>query len=160
MNIKNQQTLYNLPTIPDKNIIDYVSNPRNNISIHPKYKWIKTHINTHSPTYSDLSTGDINIFKGGKDLNPGKFIFSANYGILQRAIESNSLFNIVGDYEQRIIAARIGIGKIEGSKFTINIVKSKDYIRWYNIKRLHSSLGYLSPLEIEMKLRGIIKKVA
>ncbi|MFT6127423.1 MAG: hypothetical protein ACJA2M_000247 [Polaribacter sp.] len=128
LNITNQQTLYNLPTIPDENIIDYVSNPRNNISIHPEYKWIKTHIGTHSPNYSDLSTGDINIFGGGIDLNPGKFIFSANYGISQRAIESNSLFNIVGAYEQRIIAARIGIGKIEGSKFTINIVKIKDDI--------------------------------
>jgi putative transposase len=36
----------------------------------------------------------------------------------------------------------------------------EDYINWYNIERLHSSLGYLSPLEMEMKLRGIIKKVA
>ncbi|TXD45709.1 transposase, partial [Polaribacter sp. IC073] len=31
---------------------------------------------------------------------------------------------------------------------------------WYNTQRLHSSLGYLSPLEMEIKLRGIIKKVA
>lgn len=116
-NITNQQTLYNLPTIPDENIIDYVGNPRNNISIQPAYKWIKTHIGTHSPNYSYLSTGDINIFGGGIDLNPGKFIFSANYGISQREIESNSIFNIVRNYEQRIIATRIGIGKIEGSKF-------------------------------------------
>jgi len=36
----------------------------------------------------------------------------------------------------------------------------KDYIHWYNTERLHSSLGYLSPLEMEKKLRGIIKKVA
>lgn len=34
------------------------------------------------------------------------------------------------------------------------------YINWYNNKRLHSSLGYLSPLEMEMKLRGNIKQVA
>ena len=36
----------------------------------------------------------------------------------------------------------------------------KDCINWYNIERLHSSLGYLSTIEMEMKLRGIIKKVA
>ena len=34
------------------------------------------------------------------------------------------------------------------------------YIYWYNTERLHSSLGYLSPLEMEIKLRRIIKKVA
>ena len=35
-----------------------------------------------------------------------------------------------------------------------------DYIYWYNTKRLHSSLGYLSPLEVEVKLRGFIKIAA
>jgi transposase InsO family protein len=35
-----------------------------------------------------------------------------------------------------------------------------DYIIWYNTKRLHSSLGYISPLEMEMKLRKIINKAA
>jgi transposase InsO family protein len=36
----------------------------------------------------------------------------------------------------------------------------EDYIHWYNTERLHSSLGDLSPLEMEIKLRGIIKKAA
>ena len=35
-----------------------------------------------------------------------------------------------------------------------------DSINWYNTERLHSSLGYLSPLEMEVKLRGIIKIAA
>ena len=35
-----------------------------------------------------------------------------------------------------------------------------DYIIWYNTQRLHSSLGYLTPLEMELKLKGVIKKVA
>jgi hypothetical protein len=126
INITNQKTLYNLPTVPEGNIVDYISNPKNNISIHPEYKWVKTHIGTHTPNYSELTTGDINIFGGWIDLNPGKFILSANYGISQRAIEEDILFNTVGAYEQKIIAARIGFGKIDASKFTINIVKIKD----------------------------------
>ncbi len=31
---------------------------------------------------------------------------------------------------------------------------------WYNTKRLHSSLGYLTLLEMELKLKGVTKKVA
>ena len=36
----------------------------------------------------------------------------------------------------------------------------EDYISWYNTRRIHSSLDYLSPLEMEMKLREIINKAA
>ncbi len=34
----------------------------------------------------------------------------------------------------------------------------EDYINWYNTKRIHSSLGYLSPLEMEVKLRRKLNK--
>jgi len=36
----------------------------------------------------------------------------------------------------------------------------EEYINWYNTERIHSSLGYLSPLEMEIKLRGNANKVA
>jgi putative transposase len=36
----------------------------------------------------------------------------------------------------------------------------EDYINWYNTKRIHSSLGYISPLEMEIKLRGNMNKAA
>ncbi|MBX2841572.1 MAG: integrase core domain-containing protein, partial [Flammeovirgaceae bacterium] len=35
-----------------------------------------------------------------------------------------------------------------------------DYIKWYNTNRLHSSLGYLTPLEMEIKLNNNLKKAA
>ena len=36
----------------------------------------------------------------------------------------------------------------------------ENYITWYNNERLHSSLGYLTPLEMEVKLRDFIKIAA
>ena len=35
-----------------------------------------------------------------------------------------------------------------------------EYITWYNTKRIHSTLEYLSPLEKEMELRKIKNKAA
>jgi hypothetical protein len=128
ISISNQKTLYNLPSLPEENLIDFIQNPKNDISINPEYKWIKSYIGSQTPNYSSLTTGDTPIFGVGMDLNPGKFIFSANYGLSQRAIESNAMFNIVGAYKQKILATRIGYGKIDGPKFTLNLVKVKDDI--------------------------------
>ena len=36
----------------------------------------------------------------------------------------------------------------------------EDYIDWYNTERLHSYLGYLTPLEMEIKLKRITNKAA
>lgn len=36
----------------------------------------------------------------------------------------------------------------------------KEYIDWYNTKRLHSSLGYMTPLEKEVQLKNNFKQVA
>ena len=35
-----------------------------------------------------------------------------------------------------------------------------DYINWYNTERLHSSLGYLTPLEREIEIRSLFQKAA
>ncbi len=128
INISNQKTLYNLPSLPEENLIDFIQNPKNDISINPEYKWVKGFLGSQTPNYSPLTTGDAPIFGIGIDLNPGKFIFSANYGLSQRAIESDSFFNIVGAYKQKVLATRIGYGKIDGPKFTLNFVKIKDDI--------------------------------
>lgn len=128
INVSNQTVSYNLPTLPEESFIDYVRNPRNNIYINPKYKWIKTHFGSHTPKYSELTVGDIQIFGFGFDINPGKFILSANYGTSQFAIEPDSITNNQGAYQQSIIAGRVGIGNSDGPKLTFNFVKIKDDI--------------------------------
>ncbi len=126
INVSNRKTTYNLPNVPDENLFSYVQNPRNNIHINPTYKWIKGHLGSHTPDYSTLTTGDIQIFGVGIDLNPGKLILSANYGKSQIAFEPDILLNIPGAYKQNLFGARIGYGKIEGSKFVLNFIKIKD----------------------------------
>ena len=126
LNVTNQEFSYNLPTIPEENFVDYIRNPRNNIHIDPTYKWLKMHFGAHTPRYSEFTVGDIQIFGVGIDVNPGKLIFSANYGTSQLAIEPDTIINNIGAYKQNIIAGRVGIGKSKGSKFTLNFVKIKD----------------------------------
>jgi hypothetical protein len=128
IDITNQQVSYILPTLPEERFIDYVQNPRNNVSINPRYKWAQAFLGTQVPSYSPLTTGDIPIFGAGIHLNPGKFIFSFNYGRSQAAINSSPFDNIVGAYDQRLMASRIGIGKEEGSKFVLQFVKLTDQL--------------------------------
>jgi len=128
VDITNQQTSYILPTLPEERFIDYVQNPRNNISINPTYKWAKVFLGTQIPAYSPLTTGDIPVFGAGVHLNPGRFIFSFNYGRSQPAINASPFDNIAGAYEQWLMASRIGIGKEDGTKLVLHFVKLTDDI--------------------------------
>ncbi len=126
VHISNRKKSYNLPELPQENLVTYVQNPRNNIHIDPTYKWAKLHLGTHTPQYSTLTTGNIQVFGAGFELTPGKFILSGNYGKSQIAIEPDSLLNIQGAYRQELWGARIGFGDVNGSKFTLNLVKVQD----------------------------------
>jgi transposase InsO family protein len=50
--------------------------------------------------------------------------------------------------------------RVKFTSYTQLYESIEDYIDWYNNERLHSSLGYLTPLEMELQLRGCNKKVA
>ncbi len=142
LSISNRKTSYNLPDIPNENLVDYIQNPRNNIHIDPTYKWFKAHLGSHTPDYSTLSTGDIQIFGIGFEINPGKLILSTNYGISQVAVEPDIILNIPGAYKQKLMGAQIGYGKLKGNKLVFNIVKIKDEVNSVNM----APLGY-DPIE-------------
>ncbi len=126
IDITNQSSSYHLPSLPEERFIDYVQNPRNNISINPTYKWAQGFFGTQSPNFSALTTGDIPIFGVGMELAPGRFLFSAHYGKSQLAINANPAENIAGAWEQRIFATRAGFGNRQGTMFTLNIVHRAD----------------------------------
>ncbi len=126
IHISNRKKTYNLPELPQESIVSYVQNPRNNVHIDPTYRWVKLHLGSHTPQYSTLTAGDLQIFGAGIELTPGKFILSANYGKSQIAIEPDPVYNIQGAYRRDLMGARIGFGNVNGSKFTLNFVKVKD----------------------------------
>jgi hypothetical protein len=121
IDITNQQVSYILPSITRRTVYRLCAKPRNNISINPTYKWAKVFLGTQIPAYSPLTTGDIPVFGAGVHLNPGRFIFSFNYGKSQPAINASPFDNIAGAYEQWLMASRIGIGKEDGTKIVLNL---------------------------------------
>jgi hypothetical protein len=125
-NLSTQDQSFNYPSLPDEGIRNYISNPRNNISVNPSYKWFESFLGTQTPNYSKLSTGDIALFGVGLNMKPGKFLFSMNYGKSQAGVSYDPLQNIEGAYAQHLFATRIGVGTDDGSKFVINLVKSTD----------------------------------
>ena len=128
ISFSNRKTTYIIPDLPNDGIYNYIRSPRNNFHINPNYKWAHLKLGTNTTKYSQLTTGNIPVFGAGFDINPGKFIFSAGYGVSQLAIEPVPELNIPGAYQQNIITGRIGYGKLNGSKVTLNFVKIKDDI--------------------------------
>ncbi len=126
INISTRQNSYHLPSLPDERLIDYIQNPRNNISFNPTYRWATAFLGTQTATYSELTTGDIPMFGVGLEVNPGDFIATVNYGKSLMGVEYDPFNNIVGAYEQRIFTTRIGYGKMDGTRFALNLVKVSD----------------------------------
>ncbi|MDI6402816.1 hypothetical protein QLX67_12485, partial [Balneolaceae bacterium ANBcel3] len=120
------QNTYNLPSLPDEGLVDYIRNPRNNVSINPSYRWIHGFFGSQTPMYSELTTGDIALFGVGLELDPGHFLFSINYGTSQLGVEYDPVNDIAGAYEQKIFASRIGYGRRDGTHFALNLVKATE----------------------------------
>ncbi len=126
IHITTGQNTYQLPSLPDEGLIDYIRNPRNNVSINPSYRWIHGFFGSQTPTYSELTTGDIALFGAGLELDPGHFLFTINYGTSQLGVDYDPFNNIAGAYQQKILASRIGYGKQDGTRFALNFVKVMD----------------------------------
>jgi transposase InsO family protein len=111
-----------------------------------------------------------------RDIDEG-FIFHSDRGVQYASTKMTNLFS----YNRKIIQSMSRKGNCWDNavaesffktikhewlyrfKFTsyLQLYESiEDYMDWYNNERLHSSLGYLSPLEMELQLRGCNKKVA
>jgi len=67
------------------------------------------------------------------------------------------------DYADKVLASHIESVKGSVTKDSYLVWDGTDIAKshtWYNTKRLHSSLGYITPLEMGIKLKEVVKKAA
>jgi len=105
----------------------YITNPMNNFSVNPKYKWAELQLGTQYLKYSDLSTGDIGIFGAGIDLRPKIYRIKFFSGISQQGI---NYFagppTIVGAYQRRNWMFQLGTESEGKYLFAVNFAKGRD----------------------------------
>lgn len=112
--------------IPNLKFFDRITHPSSIISFSPTFKWGSFYIGSHVPQVSKLIAGEVQIFGGGFDLNPGKFRIAASYGYAETAIQPDSLKSIRGSYRRHYNTIKAGIGKKDKSGIYLNFVKFKD----------------------------------
>lgn len=83
------------------------SQPFNQFSFQPQYKWVKTYIGYNSMNLSNYTLAGHVFLGGGVELSPGKWRFSAMYGRLKKAVPFD-----LEDSTQHYLAAfkRMGYG--------------------------------------------------
>jgi hypothetical protein len=108
----------------------FITNPSNNLSINPKYKWAELLVGTQYLKYSDLSTGDIGIFGAGVNLHPGNFMIKFFTGTSQQGVDFAALPlpGITGAFKRNHWMFQLGKEKENSYKVAFNFSKGKDVI--------------------------------
>ncbi|MBI5648433.1 MAG: hypothetical protein HY962_16000 [Ignavibacteriae bacterium] len=141
--------------------IQFLQNPANNLgmlSFTPRVGWAQAALGSHVPAYSELSTGDEQIFGLGLDLTPGSFRFAVNGGTAQRAIEPDSVRGVRGAYARRLYAAKIAYGEDDETHVDLNVVRAKDEIG--SVKRRPDGITPQEGLVLSTNFRIILSDVS
>jgi hypothetical protein len=103
----------------------YITNPANNFSINPKYKWAELQLGTQYLNYSNLSTGDVGVFGAGVDLRPGFLRLKFFTGLSQQGVNFFS-GGVAGSYRRNNWMAQVGFEKEKKYALLFNFAKGKD----------------------------------
>lgn len=117
------------PSIQTPSLAEMFTNPANAFglsSFSPKLGWAQFHLGSHTPRFSELSGGDLQLFGGGVDLRPGNLQIAASYGVSQRAVEPDATRNSQGAYRRDMTMMRAAFGNQDSAAVGINIVHAKD----------------------------------
>jgi len=128
---------YNTPfTFSYSNTNRTFTQPFNQFSFSPSYKWIKTYIGYNSMSFSQYTLAGYNFLGGGVELSPKKWRFAAMYGRLRKAVPFN-----LADSSQNYNASYKRMG--QGIKLGYNDGKNMIGISLFHAKDVINSLPYI-----------------
>jgi hypothetical protein len=104
------------------------SQPFNQFSFAPQYKWIKTYIGYNSMTFSPYTLAGHVFLGGGVELTPGKWKIAAMYGRLRKAVPFDPLDSLQhNDASFRRMGYGLKVGyESDGDVISTNIFTAKD----------------------------------
>jgi hypothetical protein len=102
--------------------------PFNQFSFAPQYKWVKTYIGYNALTFSPYTLAGHVFLGAGLELTPGKWKMSAMYGQLKKAVPfplSDSLASTQAAYKRMGYGLKLGYEQ-NGNHISANIFAAKD----------------------------------
>ncbi|AYB29174.1 hypothetical protein [Chryseolinea soli] len=120
---------YNAPfSFSYSNVNKSYSQPFNQFSFTPQYKWVKAYVGYNAMTFSSYTLAGHVFLGGGMELTPGKWRIAAMYGRLKKAVLFNpedTLQNSNAAYKRMGYGVKIGY-ESNGDAITANIFTAKD----------------------------------
>ena len=123
------ETNVTTPALTAPSFSQFFSNPINQLGFtltSEKLNGSRVHIGTHTPKFSELSGGDIQLFGVGLDARPGPVQLAASGGIAQRAVAPDSSRGVRGTFRRDMYLGRVGIGSTETRRLGVNVVYARD----------------------------------
>ena len=117
------------PAISAPSLTEMFANPINQLGItltSEKLGGSRIHLGTHTPKYSELSGGDLQLFGAGVDARLGKVQTAFSAGVAQRAIASDTARGVSGRFRRDMYMARVGLGTTDAGKIGLNVVYAAD----------------------------------
>lgn len=116
-----------LGSLGSQSFWQFITNPSNNFSFNPKYKWAELQLGTQYLNYSELTTGDIGVFGVGFDLRPKGFLIKFFTGTSQQGIDFSPIPLVQGAYKRNNWMAQFGKEKEGKYKVALTAAKGKDF---------------------------------
>ncbi len=104
-----------------------IRQPFNQFGVNPQFGgWLTLHGGYFSERISDLTFGDSRVLGGGFELTPGNLRVSFLYGMIQHAVDPDTLSGFRGAYDRWAWAAKVGYGAESDFHVHLNIMRAWD----------------------------------